>query len=310
MLSSIVLDALLVVIFLTMIPLGFLRGGLREVCTAAGLLFGILLAGQWADRWGSWFSDRLDIAEGSAQFLVAVFIVVPTAALIGYGGSAAFSYRPGPGGRMYGAYIALFNGLIFAGFLINTVIDKVFDGEVPEAIESSFVSRALSAGFGWVLLACAMGILAATVFGMFVRERPGDEGSYAPGAYAPQQTAVPPPAQWSANAPAGQLEPDPAGQETEVNPSAPVRIREVRHWEDAPQTQAREQQPGYTKGWRQTWPDTKGQGPTLPWEERPAPKPSSPKRVSGPPRTDSPKPGNPRDVLRDWMKDEGADKAD
>src|SRR5690625_2441264 len=109
MLPSILLDVLLVVILLMMVPLGFLRGGLREVCTSAGLLFGILVANAWAGTWGTWFSNRLDVKQGAAQFIAGIVIVVLAGAVMGYGGSAAFSYRPGPGGRMYGAYIALFN---------------------------------------------------------------------------------------------------------------------------------------------------------------------------------------------------------
>jgi hypothetical protein len=309
MVSSIVLDALLVIILLMMIPLGFLRGGIREVCTSAGLLFGILLAGQWADRWGSWISGRVDIAEGSAQFLIAIIIVVITAGLIGYGSSAAFSWRPGPGGRMYGAYIALFNGLVLAGFLINTVKDKVYNGDLPNAIDNAFIARALSVGFGWVLLACALGVMAATVFGMFVRERPGEEAAYPQAMYGPHQPVVREPAQRTTQAPPSLPQPEPGGQETEVHPAAPVRIREVRHWEETPETRPEPTQPGYGGGWRQTWPESKGQGPALPRQERPTPNPPSPKRVSGTLSQDEQKPANPRDVLRDWMKDQGSDKS-
>jgi hypothetical protein len=108
--------------------------------------------------------------------------------------------------------------------------------------------------------------------------------------------------------PAGQPQPDPIGQETEIHPAAPVRIREVRHWEDTPEPRREQPQPGYTGGWRQTWPDAKGQETARPREERPSPKPPSPRRVSGNLRQDEPKSANPRDVLRDWMKDEGSDK--
>jgi len=292
MLASILLDALLVVIFLMMISLGFLRGGLREVCTAAGLLFGMLLANAWAEQWGLWFSGRLDVEPGTAQFLVAIVLVVLAGALIGYGGSAAFSYRPGPGGRMYGAYIALFNGMVFAGYLINLVIDRVYDGSAPDLIANGFVSRALSSGFGWVLLVCALGVLGGTLFGMFVRERPDETSPYA---YAPQQPMTRP-----SPAPASPVH----TEETEAMPQAPVRIREVRHWEE-PQAPARQDQ-SYGSGWRQTWPDQRGQGPVPPWEQRPAPRNPSPKRVTGTSRKRDESQSNPQDVLRDWMEEEGS----
>ena len=308
MLTSIALDALLVLILLMMIPLGFLRGGLREVCTGAGLLFGILLAEQWSHQWGSWIAGSFDITEGTSRFLVAVVLVVLTTSLVGYGSSAAFAYRPGPGGRMYGAYIALFNGIVFIGYLINTVIQDVFDGDVPTSIDNGFVSRALSVGFGWILLVGAFGILVATVFGMFVRERPADEHLYQGGAYAP---AAPPrvprhTGPQITGTPAHQSDSARVDQETAVHPAAPVRIREVRHWEEDSQPQP---QRDYGGGWRQTWPDHKTQGPSLPWVQQPAPKRPSSGRVSGSVKSTDQTSKNPRDVLREWIKDEKTDES-
>lgn len=296
MLPSILLDVLLVIILLMMVPLGFLRGGLREVCTSAGLLFGMLLANEWANSWGTWFAGRLDLEPGAAQFVVGITIVVLAGALMGYGGSAAFSYRPGPGGRMYGAYIALFNGIVFAGYLINLVVSRVYDGSAPDIIANGYVARALSAGFGWVLLICALGVFGGTLFGMFVRERPDDAYPYA---YTPQPSVAQP--RPVSDVPA--VTPDHAEDADDV-PRAPVRIREVRHWEE---TQApAPQQHGYGSGWRQTWPDPRGQGPAPPWEQRAAPRNPSPTRGAGEPGQREETPSSPRDVLRDWMADEGS----
>lgn len=304
MLSSIILDVLLLVILLTMIPLGFLRGGLRELCTASGILFGILLAHEWSQRWGDWLASRLDLDPGGTRFLVAVFIILMTAGFLGYGGSAAFSYQPGPGGRMYGAYIALLNGIIFIGYLTNAVVDFVYDGSAPPMIEEGIIARALSIGFGWVLLLGMFGIIVGTVFGMFVRERPGAgvvpvQGSYAPqlqhtqhGMTAHRSVQEPPQTQ------------SPQTDEIEAAPSGPVRIKEVRHWEESPETSRTQHE--YGSGWRQTWPDPRKQGPQPSWEQQPAPKPSSPKRAIGGSQHDKNDPANPRDVLRDWMKDEGS----
>lgn len=295
MVAALLLDGLLIVILLMMIPLGFLRGGLREICTSAGLLFGMLLAGEWAGSWGTWLSERIDITEGAAQFLISVSLVVISTALVGYGGSAAFSYRPGPGGRMYGAFLALLNGMVFAGYLINSVVDTVYDGIAPDAIEDGFVSRALSAGFGWVLLAAFVGILGATVFGMFVRERPEDDFAYVP----PSTSAMSRPQQ-PAPTSVSETQELPAQQATGDNrPSQPMRIREVRHWEgDEPP-----QREDFGKEWGQTWPNPRKQGPALPWEQQLPPQQPSPKRVSGTQRRESPG-RDRRDVLRDFVRDD------
>jgi uncharacterized membrane protein required for colicin V production len=303
MLVAIVLDVLLIVILLTMIPLGFLRGGLREVCSSAGLLLGMLLALNWSDRWGSAISDGIALSEGTGHFLVAIALVVLCTAVLGYGGSAAFAYRPGPGGRMYGAFLAMLNGIVFTGFLINAVINDVYEGQLPNAVQEGYVSRALSVGFEWVLLVGALSVLAATVFGMFVRERSDDEFAYSPpaGQVTPEQpqstrrtSAIP-----LAAPPAGDAEGETGGRAP-----SPVRIREVRHWEDpSPQRQG---QPEYGGGWRQTWPEPKGKGTALPWEQQPPSPERSSRPNPPPPGKGAQKPPSRRDVLRDWMKEESS----
>lgn len=303
MLAAIVLDVLLVVILLTMIPLGFLRGGLREVCTSAGLLLGILIASNWSGRWGSAMSGQAAVSEGVARFLVAIALVVVSTALVGYGGSAAFAYRPGPGGRMYGAFLALLNGIVFVGFLINVVVAHVYDGQLPNAVQEGYVSRALSVGFEWVLLVGAVAVLIATVFGMFVRERSDEGAIYPPAAYG---SAVPENRQLTQRTTAIPLDPpipEVGNADADPRPSRPVRIREVRHWEDQPEEP--KPQRDYGGGWRQTWPEPKGKGSAHPWEQTP-PTQAPTTRVSGSPGKGDQKPPTRREVLRDWMKDESS----
>lgn len=303
MVSAIVLDTLLVIILMMVIPLGFLRGGLREVCTGAGLLLGILLAMYWSGRWGNWLAALGDFDTGTARFLVAILVVVLVTSLIGYGGTAAFSYQPSPGGRLFGAGLALLNGIVFVGYLINQVVEEAYDGQLPAAVESGFISRAFSVGFEWVLLVGALGVLGAAVFGMLIRERAEGEFTYSTvvphGASAldhpkEAQTAVMP----SINQP-GLMGP---AVEFEGRQEKPVRIREVRHWEEKPEVPNPRRD--YEAGWRQTWPDPK-KGPAFPWEQQPAPRLPANKRPAGPPASDEEGTSNQRQVLRDWMKGDG-----
>jgi hypothetical protein len=288
MVTSLVLDALLILIILMMVPLGFLRGGLREVSTSAALLLGILMADAWAERWSSLFTRWTDMGDGSAEFAVSILIVVVVTGIVGYGGSAAFSWRPGPGGRMYGAYLALLNGMLFIGFLINSYIDHIFDGEVPETIDNAFFAKAISVGFEWVLLAGTVGIVGATFFGMFVRERGEVEDAPAvPTAedlyrikYEPARPQVRP-----LNDPEDQ-------QQTRELPAQPVRIREVRHWEE--EAPARPLETTYGSGWRQTWPEDRAAPGATRSQGAPSPSGDASRRSSG----------GQRDVLRDWMRNE------
>ncbi len=290
MLTSIVLDILLVLIVLMMIPLGLLRGGLREVCTTAALLLGILMAGEWAERWSGGLKRAFDMGEGSSQFAMAVLIVVGITGLAGYGGSAAFSWRPGPGGRMYGAYLSLLNAIIFIGYLINVYVATIFDGQIPETIENTWIARAVSVGFEWVLLIGTIGILGATLFGMVVRER-GDSESVdlRPTAedlyhvrYEPPRPQVRP-----LNDPETTIE-------TPAVPSKPVRIREVRHWEESPQSTLPDS--SYGSGWRKTWPEDRD---AMPHTYQPGASSPSRPTAADQGRQHS---GSQKDVLRDWMR--------
>lgn len=291
MLTSIVLDALLILIIIMMVPLGFLRGGLREVSTSAALLLGILMAGQWAGRWAEPLIDALDMGPDTAQFVVSIATVVVITGIVGYGGSSAFSWRPGPGGRMYGAFLALMNAVVFIGFLINTYIATILDGQAPETIERSFVARAVSVGFEWVLLIGTVGILVATIFGMFVRERGDDEIVETPAPKPEDLYRVRYEEPRPRVRPLNERE---STQEMPAAPAKPVRIREVRHWEEEPREPAPETR--YGSGWRQTWPED--QQRTSSGNARPSQPPAG-RSASGGRRDQSS--GSQKDVLRDWM---------
>lgn len=290
MLTSLVLDALLVLIVIMMVPLGFLRGGLRELSTSAALLLGILMAGEWADRWSGALTRWTAMGDASARFMMAILIVVVITGVVGYGGSAAFSWKPGPGGRGYGAYLALLNAIIFIGFIVNTFISTIHEGRVPETIDRAYVAKALSVGFEWVLLTGTIGVLGATVLGMLVRERGDEEVAPISGPSAEDFYHV------RYEPPRPQVRPLNDPERTQVRhetPSKPVRIREVRHWDDEEPT--RQPDVGYGSGWRQTWPEDRE-----PTSRLPAARPQDQKPAEQP----RPASVGKREVLRDWMRSE------
>ena len=281
--GALVLDFLLVIIFLMMIPIGFYRGGLRELCVSGALMLGILLAGEWAGRWSALYERMFGWSEPTATFAMGATIAFGVTALIGYGGSSVLAYQPGPGGRLYGAYLALFNGMVVAGFLINLYMEHIAPETDDESIVTGIVARTLSKDFGWVLLVATFGVGIATVFGMFVRERSPELPSW-----QPQQNLYQPPTQTKPY----RVEDD--DQRTAAGP--PVRIREVNDWK-ADAESARPDPSKYGSGWRQTWPDA------TPAQQRSA------RRATVAPAADSDSGKNPsadasKNLLADWIKDE------
>lgn len=297
MLEALALDSLLILILLLLIPIGLYRGGLREVCSAAGVLLGLIVAQQWADRWGRWVAETTGIDSGISRFMVAVAVLVLFAGLIGYAAASAFAYAPGPGGRLYGGLIALVTGVLFLGALIQFVATYLYDGVYPDLVRRGYVARALSVGFDWVLLAVAAIVLLATILGMIVRERETDEMLIE----APHESmaTVRRPAVVPAMAP----EPvtlDPArpepGKEEPVTSTATVKIREVRHWEEPTPPTMQDLQ----SGWSRTWP-----GSVTADTQRPGPRPGSGVKRPRPAASTRPTSQTSEEaVIRDWLAED------
>jgi hypothetical protein len=262
MIEALALDVLLVLILLLLIPIGMYRGGLREVCSAAGVLLGLLIAQAWSDRWGGWVEDLTEIDGGVSRFSVAVGTIVLFGALVGYASAASFGSSPGPGGRLYGGFIALLTGIVFLGAVVGFVSQYLYDGVYPELIRRGYVSRALSSGFDWVLLLVAFAAFAATLFGMIVRERDTEEPvepARDPGRPVRRPTVVPSTAAEPITMePRVEQSPQPEG----VQATAPIRIHEVRHWEEPSMQDLR-------SGWSRTWPSDVARSPSSPRHQDP-----------------------------------------
>lgn len=300
MMQPLLLDALLILIIVLLIPIGVHRGGLREACTAGGLLLGMHLVNQWAATWGDGLSNAVGIVPNVTTFIVATLVLLLTTGFVGYGATAAFASTPRAGGRMYGAILAFLIGAVFLGNVIDYVDRFLHEGETPDIIRQGYVSRLLSVGIGWVLLVAALVVVLATLFGMVVRERDADE-IVMPIARAP---VTAPSARLPESALASEAEKlEPPGPEPrkaaaeEVQRTAPIRIREVRHWDEPQEPDTRSSGPS----WNQTWP----QGARGPVQRTRRPgNPQRPVRRSPLPSSahqESQTGGDNAAVLRDWL---------
>ncbi|MGC4106029.1 MAG: CvpA family protein [Thermomicrobiales bacterium] len=320
MIQSILLDGLIVVLILTIAAIGYSRGGLRELCTAAGLLFGSRLADAWAPRWGSWVASKVDISEGASTFMVYVAVIAVSMLVCGYGASLAFFSRPGPGGRLYGAALGLINGIALTSFILDAVRRYLLDGDLPKIVEESYVARAMVDGFSWILLGIAAFVVIATAFGFLIRENESED-SLSP--YAPVRGTQP-----SAPRPSAERAPaqprtiptvpdkiEPVRTETPVTQeTAPLRVREVRHWEDPVEPNPRT---AFGAGWSQTWPvASPGSEVKTPWENeeerrRHGQAPSTGRPSANPPSSPAqPTQRTDADALRDWLAEERKNNPD
>lgn len=281
---SLLLDALLLVIIILAVPLGVYRGGIREGLTAAGILLGAQLATEWAVSWGDFIGDHSALANDASRFLVAFLLLLLATIVVGYGSSIAYTYHPGPGGRLFGGILGLVNAVLFIGFIIDFVIVFLFRGAEPDVIRHGYLSRGLSVGTGTILLVASAFVIAGMAFGMLVREREPDELSafQAP----PRLRRAPAPRVAEATA---------AAEEPESNESAPVQIREIRHWEEPEPEPVDAKLP--ESQWSQTWPrSSMGDSVQPPWgAASPRPSPAGARRA-----------GVGRDeTLRDWLERNG-----
>lgn len=285
---SLLLDALLLVIIILAVPLGVYRGGIREGLTAAGILLGAQLATEWAVPWGDFIGDHSALATDASRFLVAFLLMLLATLVIGYGSSIAYTYHPGPGGRLFGGILGLLNAVLFIGFIIDFVIVFLFSGTQPEVIRQGYLSRGLSVGTGTILLIACAFVVGAMIFGMLVRERETDEFS----------SLQAPPRQRREPAQSPQRAESLAEPELSEEPP-PVQIREIRHWEQPEPEPVEAKLP--ESQWSQTWPRS-SMGPSVqpPW---------NPERTTSGPAVVRQSSGQHDETLRTWLERIGAGRA-
>lgn len=153
---------------------------------------------------------------------------------------------------MFGGILGAGSGVVAASYTLTWARIEVFAGDEPEIMRDALLARFLDGDAGLVLLVVSGLLIAASLFGSFVRERVDPALEAAPGSPAPsghgRTEAMP-----------DKLEPP----HERTHPSTPVQVRPSRQWED----RAGSLPPAADRQWSNTWPSD---APGVPREENPA----------------------------------------
>ncbi len=160
-----VLDALLLLLIALLMPIGYWRGPVKELCVTLGLLLGMLLVDYWARPWGGDLADLTDLTRDGGAFVVAMCFLVASTFIIGYGiGAALGPSWPSFQSRLLGAAISAFNGMLLLSFALQQVRLFLLSDENEESLEDAFVARFLLNQIGWVVLAVAAAAVPAIIY--------------------------------------------------------------------------------------------------------------------------------------------------
>lgn len=255
MLESVFLDILLILIVLLMMAIGAYRGGMREAFSAAGVVVGALLASEWGPAWGDWIARNTSLTEAGAEFSVKFALLILATTIVGYGVGASFNYHPGPGGRMYGALLGAGGAVVAIAYVLTWLRETIFEGNDPDVVRDTYIARWLDGGAGTVLLLTSGAVLAAAIFGSFVRERDEDDVEATQPEFASSS--------WRPSRSVGPGAPDKVEPPVDATqPTMPVQVRPQKQWDD----RSGEMPPRSARQWSNTWPSD---APGIPQEERP-----------------------------------------
>lgn len=152
----IVLDILLILMIGIFIPIGYVRGPIRELFVTLGILFGILLADFWARPWGRDLADVTDLTPSSGGFVMAFVFLVASAFILGYGvGATLGNLWHTTEAKVLGGAIAALNGMLLLSFSLQYVRLFLLSDANEENLHDSFVADFLLDEIGWVLLGAA-----------------------------------------------------------------------------------------------------------------------------------------------------------
>jgi hypothetical protein len=151
---------LLIILISLFVPIGFWRGGQREIMVTLGILLGAALADWWAHPWGSDLANLTSLRDTGGAFMVAVLFLIGSTFLLGYGAGAALPVPP-PGllARILGAIVAAGNGALILSFALRDIRVYLLPNSDSGFLDKAVIAHFLSTGVGWILLVAAVAFL-------------------------------------------------------------------------------------------------------------------------------------------------------
>jgi uncharacterized membrane protein required for colicin V production len=164
--TPLLLDILLGLVILLFVPFGIRRGVAKEAMVSAGLLFGAILGGRFAESWGTELAARFAMDPGVARFVVSASMLLAGVFLLGYGAGAALGVmRIGTLSRLAGGVLAAFNAALLLSYLLRWIDEFLAGGA---ALDDGLVSEALLRRSDSLLLGAAAILLVLTILGWVV----------------------------------------------------------------------------------------------------------------------------------------------
>lgn len=147
-------------------PIGAIRGGLREALFGASVLFGGVLASMKAASWGDRLAESFDVRVDLARFEAGLGVLIGSSLLLGLLGGALCDRRfPSLGGRALGAGLAAGNTLLLSASGLQ-IYERFYRGGVRQSpIEDSWVATALIDHYDDLLLVGGVGLAGCILVG-------------------------------------------------------------------------------------------------------------------------------------------------
>ncbi len=172
---NLTLDILLVVLILLFAPIGYMRGPIKELLVTLGVTFGALMVEYWSRPWGRDLDYYFDIGDDPGAFVVAMGFLMGTTFIAGYGlGLLLAPWTYSIRGRIAGAAISAFNGVLLVSFSLQYVRLFLLSDANEDALEQSYTVSFLINEIGWVMLGALAVVPVVIIYGLVTHRRAYD----------------------------------------------------------------------------------------------------------------------------------------